>query len=311
LFANKQYAEAITEYENLKKSNFDNLYLERLAAYSYAEMGNKTDTAAYSKGLKAINTFFQKAGPSFKYLANDYKYKGLLMSRTGSDSLGTLEMEKAIAMDSSSAGDIYSAIASNAMKSKKYPVVISYLEKKLKGDYKNLNINDAFDLGKAHYFTGVARLKETNEMKDALAKKKKATNTPEIQAKEAEAMGSFAKADSAFKRMTVLNPNWPWGYTWRGRANASLDPNAQNDSTRVYYEKVLSLVKPEERTSSYKANVSEAHEYLGYYFVTKKDDAKAKEQWQQVKELDPSNKKANDYLNPKKPQAPAGANPKK
>ena len=311
LFANKQYAEAVKEYEALKKSNFNNVYLERLAGYSYAEMGNKTDTAAYSKGLMAINNFFNMAGPKFKYIANDFKYKGLLMSRTGKDSLGMIEMEKAIAMDSSFAGEIYSSVASGAMKNKKYDVVIKNLEKKRKGDYKNLNITDCFDLGKAYYFTAATRQKEAGEMKDALAKKKKPVNTPEIQAKEAEAAQFFALADSSFKRMTQLNPTWPWGYTWRGRANASLDPKAQTDSTKTHYEKVLSLVKPEERTTTYKASVIEAHEYLGYYYVTKKDEAKAKEQWLIVKELDPSNEKANNYLNPKKPAPGGGTAPKK
>jgi tetratricopeptide (TPR) repeat protein len=78
LFSNKQYPEAITEYEGLKKQGFANLYLERLAGYSYTEVGNKVDTSSYTKGLKAINKFFEMAGPNFKYLYNDYKYKGLL-----------------------------------------------------------------------------------------------------------------------------------------------------------------------------------------------------------------------------------------
>jgi Tfp pilus assembly protein PilF len=301
LFSNKQYGEAVSEYENLKKANFNNLFLERLAGYSYAEMGNKTDTAAYTKGLKAINKFFEMAGPNFKYIAADYKYKGLLLARSGKDSLGITEMEKAIAMDSSIAGDIYSAISNQAMKNKKYDQAITYLEKKRKGNYSNLNINDCFDLGKAYYFTAAAKQREANEMRDALVKKKKPI-TPEVTAKENEAAGNFAKSDSSFKRMTQLNPNWPWGYTWRGRANASLDPKAQNDSTKVYYEKVISLVKPEERTTTYKSNLIEAYEYLGYYYVTKKDDVKAKEQWLIVKELDPANEKANNYLSPKKPQ---------
>jgi tetratricopeptide (TPR) repeat protein len=311
LFSNKQYADAIAEYENLKKANFNNVYLERLAAYSYAELGNKNDTTSNTKGLNAMKRFFEMAGPAFKYIANDYKYKGLLLLRAGKDSLGILEMDKAIAMDSSSAGEIYSTIAANAMKTKKYDAVITSLEKKRKHDFKNLNINDCFDLGKAYYFSAATRQKEANELKDGLTKKKKPTNTPEVQSKETEAAGLFALADSSFKRMTELNPAWPWGYTWRGRANASLDPKAQNDSTKVQYEKVLALIKPEEINGTYKANVIEAHEYLGYYYVTKKDEAKAKEQWLMVKELDPGNEKANNYLNPKKPAPAANSTPKK
>lgn len=305
LFSNKQYTEAVAEYEMLKKSNFDNLYLERLAAYSYAEMGNKPDTAAYTKGLAAINKFFTKAGPGFKYIANDYKYKGVLLAKSGKDSLGMIEMNKAIAMDSTLAGDVYATMASISVKAKKYDKVIFYLEKKAKGSYKNLNANDCFDLGKAYYFNGGAKQKEVNEAREALAKKKKPTDNPELSAKDEEVVRLFSKADSAFKQLSVLNPSWPWAYTWRGRANASLDPKALKDSTKTYYEKVIQLVKPEERSSTYKANLIEAYEYLGYYYVTKKDEVKAKENWLIVKELDPSNEKANNYLNPKKPQAPA------
>jgi len=306
LFFNKQYAEAVKEYEDLKKAKFENVYLERLAAYSYAEMGNRPDTAAYTKGLKAINKFFETAGPNFKYLANDYKYKGILLSRVGKDSLGTIEMEKAIGLDSSSAGEIYGTLASIAAKNKKYDKVILYMEKKAKGNYKNLNVNDCFDLGKAYYFTGTAKQKEVNDMREALAKKKKPTDSPELSAKDEEALASLIKADSAFKRLTQLNPSWPWGYTWRGRTNSLIDPKVTSDSTKVYYEKVIQLVKPEERTSTYKANIIEANEYLGYYYVTKKDDAKAKEYWLIVKELDPSNPKAEKYLNPAKPQPAPG-----
>lgn len=305
LFSNKQYSEAVGEYENLKKANFQNVYLERLAAYSYAEMGNKPDTAAYTKGLKAINRFFEMGGPNFKYIANDYKYKGILLARMGKDSLGMIQMEKAIALDSSTAGEIYGTMANLAAKNKKYDKVIFFMEKKAKGNYKNLNANDCFDLGKAYYFTAIAKQKEVNEMRDALAKKKKPTDNPELSAKDEEILANLSKADSAFKRLTQLNPGWPWGYTWRGRTNSLIDPKATSDSTKTYYEKVIQLVKPEERTSTYKANVIEAHEYLGYYYVTKKDDAKAKENWLIVKELDPTNQKAENFLNPKKPRPAA------
>jgi tetratricopeptide (TPR) repeat protein len=144
-----------------------------------------------------------------------------------------------------------------------------------------------------------------NEEKDALAKKKKHVNTPEVKEKEAEVMKQFSKADSAFKQLTFLNPSWPVGYLWRGRCNSILDPGAEKDSTRAYYEKVVELVKPEEKTGVYKNYVVEAYEYLGYYYVTKKNDEKAREYWLMVKEMDPSNEKANSFLKPKKPAATA------
>ena len=67
LVINKQYAEAITESEKTQNAGSKDMYLDRYLGYSYAELGNKTDTAAYTKGLKAINRFFEKAGSNFKY----------------------------------------------------------------------------------------------------------------------------------------------------------------------------------------------------------------------------------------------------
>ncbi|MCE3259423.1 MAG: hypothetical protein K0S12_1064, partial [Bacteroidetes bacterium] len=47
----------------------------------------------------------------------------------------------------------------------------------------------------------------------------------------------------------------------------------------------------------------EALEYLGYYYVTKKDKAKADEMFNQLKEIDPANPKVTNYFNPpKQPQ---------
>src|SRR5690606_3571757 len=129
---------------------------------------------------------------------NDYKYKGMLLMRTGQDSLALVAFEKAIEMDASIAGDIYSVIGANAFKDKKYDVAIKYYDKKRNGSYQNLNVSDCFDLGKAHYFSAGAKQRALNETKEALAKKKKPTNTPEILATEDELKTSFALADSAF-----------------------------------------------------------------------------------------------------------------
>lgn len=291
LFANKQYADAIAEYESLKKSGFNNVYLERIAGYAYAENGNKTDTAAYTKGLQAMNAFFTSAGPNFKYKAADYKYKGLLLLRMGKDSLSKLEMDKAIALDPSSAGDINSELASSAMKAKKYDKAIEFYKAKVSANPKSMNNNDYFNLGRAYYYSGGTIQNEANALKDPKLRKKK----------EEDAQPLFLKADSAFTKLAELNPSWPVSYTWRGRTNAILDPKAEKDSTKTYYEKVLTLVKPEEKTSTYKSNVIEAYEYLGYYYVTKKDKAKADETWEAVRAIDPNNEKAKAYFAPPKP----------
>lgn len=307
LFSNKQYQEAINEYEALKNQGYKSLYLERLAGYSYYEIGNKTDAEAYNKGLSSIGNFFANAGPNFKYLYNDYKYKGLLLSKTGKDSLAIIELEKAIALDPKSSSEILSDIAAIYMKTKDYDKAAASFEKKMNGESKNLNNNDYYSLGRAYFYSAIGVLKEVNALKEPLIKKKKPTDTPEIQEKEAQEMALFIKSDTAFSRLTQLSPTWPLGYFWRGRANSYLDPKNENWLAKPHYEKLLSLVKPDERTSTYKSNVIEASEYLGDYYVNNKeakDKVKADEYWTAVKELDPTNEKAKYYFAPPKPTAP-------
>jgi predicted Zn-dependent protease len=308
LFKNKQYNEVIQEYDNLKKANFKNPILDRLAGYAYYEIGNKTDTAAYKKGLKAIEEFFQKAGPGFKYIGSDYKYKGLLMMKTGTDSLGVLEMEKAIATDASLAGDIFGEIAGISYKNKKYARAILYYEKKIALDPKSLNNNDWFNLGRAYYFSGQALRTEANTMRDALSKKKKNTETPDVLAKDAEASPYFIKADTAFSYVVRLNPAWPTSYLWRARANSNLDPKNEKWLAFQYYEKVLNVVKPEEQ-ATYKSNMIEALEYMGDYYVNNKEAKnmdKAKETFTRLKELDPENPKAKAFFAPPAKPQPGG-----
>lgn len=294
LYNNKQYSDAVMEYEGLKAKNFSSLYFERIAGYSYHDMGDKTDKEAYNKGFVAINKFFEMAGPKFNYLPTDYKYRGLLLAKSGKDSLGLIDLDKAIQMDNKLAGEIGSELAKICMKAKKYPCVIANLEKKATTEAKGLDANDFFDLGRAYYFSGTAKLKEAAEIKDA---KQKA-------AKEDEAKAFFIKADTAFSGLCQKSPAWPLGPMWRGRANSYLDPKNEKDLTKMHYEKMISLVKPEERTTTYKNNMIEAYEYLGYYYVTKKDKANADTTWNMVKELDPNNQKQKDYFAP--PKAPQG-----
>jgi cytochrome c-type biogenesis protein CcmH/NrfG len=289
LFSNKQFSEAVTEYEGLKAKNFSSLYFERVAGYSYHDMGDKTDKEAYNKGLKAINSFFEMAGPKFNYLPTDYKYRGLLLAKSGKDSLGMIDLDKAISMDNKLGGEIGSELAKICMKAKKYPCVIAQLEKKMTVDTKGLDNNDLFDLGRAYYFSGTNKLKEAAELKDA---KQKA-------AKEAEATPFFVKADTTFSMLFTKTPTWHKAAMWRGRTNAYLDPKNEKDLTKVQYEKMIALIKPEEK-AMYKNDLVEAYEYLGYYYVTKKDKINADATWNLVKELDPANQKQKDYFNPPK-----------
>lgn len=276
LFSNKQYAEAITEIEALQKDGNTNLYLDRILGYSYAEAGDKSDKDAYAKGLTSINKFFDKAGADFKYLATDYKYKGILLSKTGKDSLGILEMEKAIAKDPKLEPEMIALIAKTWMSAKKYNKAISAYERKMGGNPDNLGLQDWYDFGRAYYYEAGTKQREK---------------------KEADAAALFVQADTCFSHLCRLNTTYPMGFFWRGRINAQLDPKDEKHIAKPHYENALSLVKPEEKMT-YKTNIIEANLYLGshYAFSKEKDMAKSKEYFKAVLELDPNNKAANDFF---------------
>ncbi|MES2565707.1 MAG: hypothetical protein V4565_02505 [Bacteroidota bacterium] len=278
IFNNKQYPEAIAEIEKLQNAGNSNLYLDRYLGYSYAELGNKTDTSAYRKGLISINKFFEKSSkvPNFKYVGTDYKYKGILLSKTGQDSLGILEMEKAAAIDPKISGEIINEVAKAYMKSKKYGKAIETYEKKMAGDPKNLTTQDWYEFGRAYYYNGGAKQREK---------------------KDAEALESFIKADTCFSKLAQLSPSYSIAYFWRGKANVQQDLKDDKGLAKPHYEKAVSLVKPEEK-AGVKQNLIEAYLYLGshYAFSKEKDLSKAKEYFTLVKEIDPSNKAATDFF---------------
>lgn len=260
LFESKQFVDCIKEIEDIQKKDASDPYLYRLLGYAYDETGNK-DTAAYSKGLKAITIFFQKTeGKDFKYIAEDYKHKGSLLSKTGKDSLGALELQKSIDLDPTKNCELYGDIGKIWMKAKKYDKAIVAFEK-LPSCGKVLSGQNYYDLGRA-YFYGP---------KD------------------------FVKADTCFSKLTQLSPTYPLGYFWRGKANVQLDSKNEKWLAKPHYEKAVEIVKPEERTTN-KVNIIEACSYLGYYYAKMKDNEKAKFYWNIVKELDPNNEKANAFF---------------
>lgn len=282
VFNNKQYAEAISEIESLQKNGNTSLYLDRYLGYSYAELGNRTDADAYKKGLNAINMFFAKSAalPKFKYVGTDYKYKGILLSKTGEDSLAVIEMEKTIALDPKMTSEMLRLIAATQLKARKYTNTIQTYERLMDNDWSNLNGQDFYDFGRAYYYEAGNKLKEK---------------------KESEANELFVKADTCFSKLAQKNPTYVTAYFWRGKVNAQLDPKNEKWLAKPFYEQVLLLLKPEERAlPANKPSVIESCEYLGYYYLTVKDNAKAKEHFSIIKELDPNNKKQIDFF--KSPQ---------
>lgn len=256
MFTGKQYCEVIPEIELLQNKGFNNFYMERMLTYSYYEC--TTDTDAAKKGLAASDRFFAMV-PSEKIIFVDYKYKGLLLSKAGSDSLAIIELEKASSIDEKAARELAGDIGRLYMKMKKYDKVIASYE--FKRGALALTATEQFELGRAYYF----------------------------------GPKNYVMADSAFARLADLSPTYAPAYLWRGRACYNQDLKNEKWLAQPHYEKLIELVKPEERAAGpNKGMVLEAAKYLGDYYVnsTAKDISKAKIYWNMVKELDPADKQA-------------------
>jgi tetratricopeptide (TPR) repeat protein len=260
MYSGKQYCEVIPEIEGLQSKGFNNFYMERMLTYSYFECGKDPDLA--KKGLAASDRFFNTA-PSDKIIFKDYKYRGLILSKSGSDSLAIIELEKASALNEDAAKELAPDIAKLYSKQKKYDKVIAIYEaKKASGA---LTATEQFDLGNA-YFKGP---------KD------------------------YVKADTAYASVLALSPSYYPAAYYRARCAYIFDPNKEKWMAKPYLEKVIELVKPEERASkNNKPLVMEAAKYLGDYYVnsTEKDTVKAKSYWNIVKELDPADKQAEAFF---------------
>ena len=260
MFLGRQYCEVIDEINSLNSIGFKNFYTERMLGYSYVECTN--DPEGYKKGLAAIDQFFSTA-PADKITWLDIKNRGILLSKTGSDSLAIIEFQKASKLNENVAKELSGDIAKMYFKAKKYDKAIEYYC--FKKQSTELSPAEEFDLGKAYYF----------------------------------GPKNYVLADTAFSHVNALSPTYAPGYWWKARTNLQQDLKNEKWLAQPSYEKVLELVKPEDRTTnSNKKMVMESAKYCGDYYVNSaaKDPAKAKIYWQIVLDLDPNDSQAKAYF---------------
>ncbi len=153
--------------------------------------------------------------------------------------------------------DVYDFVATSYRDAKDYPKVIEAYNTKL--SKVKANANDYYYLGQAHY-----------------------------------TLKNYPAADSAFTKYVELYPNVV-GYVYKVRIANVLDPEATANLAKPFQEKVIEYgEKDKDKNKKY---LSDAYNYLGYYYLRSTDPVKARDYFQKTLAIDAANANATEGLN--------------
>lgn len=248
LYKSGDYDNAITQGGQVLSCDSSITVVYRILGRCYLEK----KVAEPQKAIDMFNLFFvkQKVYGKPPILADDYLNLGKAYSKMNKDSLAIVNYLKGTSIDTGR-NDIYFDVATSYYKMKKYDMAATYYKKKIDSNPAQATISDWTAYGRALYV-----------QKD------------------------FVHADSAFIKTTQLDPKNPVGWLYRGKANASLDPEFKSDSARVFYERYWDLAIVDKDKN--KKDLVTAGKYLAGYHLVKKNYACSKAYFQFVYDLDPT-----------------------
>ncbi|MES2654242.1 MAG: tetratricopeptide repeat protein [Bacteroidota bacterium] len=266
LYKSKEYAEAlIYVQEAIKSDKSNNIYLNRLLAYSSYEAGNlKNDQETFKKGLTALETLLANIAPE-KVSATDYEYLGKLQSKIpGKDSIGIVNINKAVTMDPNKI-ELYQELAKIYFKQRKYTEAVTAYET-YTGLAKKVTLLDNYTIGKYYYNAKM-----------------------------------FVKADSAFAKVNEAKPDYADAYLQRANANAAIDTLLKTTIAKTLYEKYIELTLADtanfnKQKVALSKSIASAYDYLGFYFLQKDMKNECKAMYRKALEYDPNNKNAIEVL---------------
>jgi hypothetical protein len=268
LINSKDYPTLQKVATDLSSSAKTNLRVYRYLGYAAYE--NKD----YPAGLTAMKKWIAEAGQA-RLIPLDYLYLGRLELANKQDSLGILDLRKALTLDTNQV-DVYGEIARSLYGISKYrdagEAYHTYGQKS-----RLATLNDHFKEGISYY------LAYTEEL-DKVTKDKNYKPDSTL----------LARSDSAFTYVERKNPK-PVATLAQYHAYVKdyedSDRNNIKGLAKPFYEQFIALTLAA-GTPSDKAKVSlaNAYVYLGNYYENKeKDDAKALDNYTKAKEADPTN----------------------
>ncbi|HYK75613.1 MAG TPA: hypothetical protein VEV16_01420 [Daejeonella sp.] len=265
----KKYKELEAEANAMAQLDKTNPRILRYLGYSAYENGN------YEASVQALKNFIAKVDPK-RVIGRDYLYLGRAeMKIPGSETEGLNDMKKAIQLDSTNVEGM-SDIGKALYGARKWSEAAQAFELAVNNPASKTKAYDNFYLGMSYYFDYAGQVSE------------KKTADKEL----------LAKADSAFSYVIQISPNSPDSYLYRARVRR-LSDNEENPAGLMVpdYEKFVEVVlaKPETINDRAKANLVEAYNNLGAFYI-KTDQAKAKDYFNKTLQLDPTNAYATSTL---------------
>jgi tetratricopeptide (TPR) repeat protein len=216
---------------------------------------------AYDTAYRCINKVFEiTETDTSRRFGKDYAYYGKTLAKQWKDSLAIVYLEKAVSIDPRNS-ELYDDLAKMATKQKNYALAVKTYENKIANVAKILTA-DYFNLGKAYY---------SNK--------------------------NFLLADSIFKKVTELSPNWPNGYLYNGRSSSQIDTLFNTLQAIPPYEKYIELNSVDSvTTAKYSKELIEANSYIAVAYLRKKDCDKSILYWKKVLAIDPKVQQAIDAI---------------
>lgn len=209
----------------------------------------------YPEGLTSIQQLFSNPDKTH-LIADDYTYYGKLLAKSKQDSLAIIYFQQSFEKDSTNK-DLLGDIGKSALNTGKHELARDMFQKKIS---QSTPIPlDYYNLGQALYY-----------LKD------------------------YANADSAFLKLTVMQPAFYQGFLFRARCNNLIDTLAKTDVAKLNYEKVVEMAGADPVKN--KKHLIESYDYLGFYAVQKDDKPNAIINFRKELELDPENKRVAKYL---------------
>jgi tetratricopeptide (TPR) repeat protein len=279
----KDYKTLQKEGEEMAKLDKTNPRIYRYLGYAAYETGN------YPSSIESINQWMSKAEKN-RLHPFDFLYLGKAQLKTGATAEGIKNLTKAVTdtslvinTDPAIAAQIktgiteqMSTLAKGLFDEKKYSDAAQVYELSLNAPKPS--VQDRFYVGFSQYFH------YTRNVPDADKSRHRA---------------SLVRADSAFNNVNKAVPTFALAYYYKGKVNQLLDDEKNPKGLAIpSFEKFVEIqgaVQADKYTPAIKSQMIDATYYLGYNSI-KSNPSKAKEYFNKVLQLDPTNVPAQTSL---------------